>query len=71
MYPIAKIFVITGILLLGVGLFLLLFHKIPFLGKLPGDIVIERKNVIIFFPIVTTLLISIILTLILNLWIRK
>lgn len=40
------------------------------LGRLPGDIVIERENVRIFFPIVTGLIISIILTLILNIAVR-
>jgi len=40
------------------------------LGRLPGDIVIERDNVRIFFPIVTGIVISIVLTLILNVAVR-
>ncbi|RMF24161.1 MAG: DUF2905 domain-containing protein [Deltaproteobacteria bacterium] len=39
-------------------------------GRLPGDIVIERRNVTIFFPIVTCLVISVVLTILAN-WLRR
>ena len=68
-----------GKLLIGLGLLLLLAGLIinyaPWLinwfGKLPGDIHIERKNSTVFFPITSMLVISIILTLIINLFFHK
>ena len=60
-----------GAAMIIVGAVLLFFDKIPFLGKLPGDITIKGRNYSIYFPIVTCLLISIILTILLNLFSRK
>jgi len=57
-----------GIALL--GLFLLLLGRVPWLGRLPGDIRIEREGFSCYFPIVTMILLSIVLTLLLNLIIR-
>ena len=54
-----------------VGLFLALGLRIPFLGKLPGDISIDRGNVHFYFPIVTGLLLSLVLTVLLNLFFRN
>ena len=54
-----------------VGLFLALGLRIPFLGKLPGDISIDRGNVHVYFPIVTGLLLSLVLTVLLNLFFRN
>ncbi|KPJ51053.1 hypothetical protein AMJ40_01135 [candidate division TA06 bacterium DG_26] len=71
MHPLGKMLIVAGILLVGVGVLLVAFHKIPFLGKLPGDITIHRKNLFIFFPITTALIISFVLTILFNLWFRK
>ena len=49
--------------LFAVGLLLVFGARIPWLGRLPGDIVIERENFRFYFPIVTSIVISIILTL--------
>jgi len=57
-----KLLVITGGILVLLGLFL--WGKIPFLGRLPGDIRIERDGFFIYIPITSMLLISAILTLI-------
>ncbi|GAB4365581.1 MAG: DUF2905 domain-containing protein [Calditrichia bacterium] len=59
-----KIFIYLGILLIFIGLFWPWISKIP-LGRLPGDIIIDKPNVKIYFPIVTMLLLSIILSLLL------
>ena len=67
---IAKLLILFGIILLGVGLLFLLVGKISFLGRLPGDIYIKRGNFVFYFPIVTSILISIILTVVLNLIFR-
>ncbi len=49
------------------GIVLLLLQKTPFLGKLPGDILVERKNFTFYFPLATSIIISIIVSLILYL----
>ena len=68
MIPIARIFIIFGLILLAIGGLLYLAGKagIP-LGRLPGDIRIQGENFSCFFPIVTMILISIVLTVVLNL----
>ncbi len=65
MNPIARILIVAGLVLLGAGLLLLLSDKIPWLGKLPGDITIKRDSFTFYFPLATCILISIILSLIL------
>jgi len=42
--PFAKLLILAGIILLVAGVILLFTNKIPFLGRLPGDILIQRKN---------------------------
>lgn len=59
-----KFLIIAGIILVIVGLAIHFSDGIPFLGKLPGDISIERKNFKFYFPVTTSILVSIILTLI-------
>jgi len=54
-----------------VGGLLLLLGKIPFLGRLPGDIVIRRDNWSFYFPLTTSIVISILLTLLLALFGRR
>ncbi len=61
--PLGKLLILLGVFIILVGLFLLLGEKIPWIGRLPGDIIIRRKNFTFYFPIVTSILISIILTL--------
>jgi uncharacterized protein HemY len=53
------------------GIFLFSKFKIPFLGRLPGDIFIKRDNFIFYFPLTTSILISIILSFILYLISRR
>jgi len=64
-HSLGKILIIIGIITVAVGGLLLLSLKIPWIGKLPGDIIIERKHVTLYFPLATSILVSIILTLIL------
>ncbi|GAA0367115.1 DUF2905 domain-containing protein [Bacillus horti] len=67
MNPIAKWLIIGGIALILAGLIWQIFGRfIPF-GKLPGDIVINRENVKVFFPITTMIIISIVLSLLFSL----
>ena len=62
-----KLLIIMGIFLVVIGLFMLWGPKIPYLGKLPGDIYIRKGNFTFYFPVVTCVLVSLILTLVLTL----
>ena len=62
--------IVTGVILVTVGLIFYYFNKIPFLGKLPGDILIKRENFTFYSPIVTSIILSIVISLILYI-IRK
>lgn len=56
------ILVIVGVLIAVIGLVWLLTPSIPWLGKPPGDIVIERGNFRFYFPLATCILLSVLLT---------
>ena len=62
--PFGKILILTGVIVFIIGLLLTFSDKIPFLGKLPGDVMIKKGNFTFYFPIVTSIIISIILSLI-------
>ncbi|MGE0462729.1 MAG: DUF2905 domain-containing protein [Vicinamibacterales bacterium] len=64
MSDLGRMLMLAGGALLVVGALLSFGGKIPWLGRLPGDIVIERENFRFYFPIVTSILISIVLSLI-------
>ncbi|MFZ5994819.1 MAG: DUF2905 domain-containing protein [Thermodesulfobacteriota bacterium] len=66
-----KMLIVLGLVIAGVGLLFILGGKIPWIGRLPGDIYIRRKNFTFYFPLATSLLISIILTLLFMLFRRK
>jgi hypothetical protein len=68
---IGKLLIIVGGFVVAVGLFLYFGLRLPFLGRLPGDISIDRGNVHFYFPVVTCLVLSLVLTLILNLFFRR
>jgi uncharacterized protein HemY len=59
-----KILIFFGVILIFLGLIFSFAAKIPYLGKLPGDIYIKRENFTFYFPITTCILISIILSII-------
>ena len=62
-----KILIFAGLFIVILGVLFIFWGKIPLLGKLPGDIYIEKSNTRFFFPVVTGLLISFALTVIINL----
>ena len=66
-----KSFLLFGALLMALGIFFLVGPKIPWLGRLPGDIAIERKNFQFYFPLGTCLLLSLLLTLLFRLFGRR
>ena len=59
---IGKIIIFIGLLLVAIGLVCMVGNKLPFIGKLPGDIAIERKNYSFYFPVTTCIVISIVLS---------
>ncbi len=65
-----KLLIIAGVFLVLFGLLFTYWDKIPLLGRLPGDILVERGNFKFFFPLATSILLSLILTVILNLVFR-
>jgi len=68
MNGIGKILIVMGLVFLLAGAILVLAGKFPGFKSLPGDIIIKRANFSIYFPIGTSLLISLILTLVIFLW---
>jgi hypothetical protein len=62
-----KILIIVGGIIVLAGLIIQFSGRIPFLGKLPGDLSIDRENVKIFFPITTCIVISIVVSILLYL----
>jgi hypothetical protein len=58
-----KILLIIGAVIAGIGLIMILADKIPWIGRLPGDIYIKRDRFSFYFPIVICIIISLLLTL--------
>jgi ribose/xylose/arabinose/galactoside ABC-type transport system permease subunit len=67
---IGRLLITFGIMVLLVGIVLVLVGKVPFLGRLPGDIVFHRDGFTLFIPIVTMIIVSLVLTVLLNLFFR-
>jgi len=65
-----KILISTGVILIALGLLWPLLQKSG-LGRLPGDLAIEKENFKFYFPITTSIIISIALSLLLWLFMRK
>jgi hypothetical protein len=65
MSGLGKSLIIMGLIIALIGVILTFAGKIPWLGRLPGDIYIKRQNFTFYFPLATSILISLILTLIL------
>jgi len=63
--------VVVGLLVAGVGAAMLLLPQLPWLGRLPGDINVERDHFSFHFPLVTCLVVSAVLTLLLNFFFRR
>jgi len=62
-----RLLIIFGLLIAGVGLVLVLGARLPWVGRLPGDIHIQRGNWTFYFPLATSLVLSVVLTLLLYL----
>jgi len=67
---VGKLLILVGGILIIVGAVMILAGKIPWLGRLPGDIYIQRPNFTFYFPLTTSILISIVLSLVLY-WLSR
>lgn len=68
MEGLGKLLIVVGLLVAAIGVLLALGIKIPWLGRLPGDTMIEKENFRLYLPLGTCLLLSALLTLILYLF---
>jgi ribose/xylose/arabinose/galactoside ABC-type transport system permease subunit len=64
MAEMGKLFIGLGVLLIVIGGVLVLSGKVPFVGRLPGDLHVQRERWSFYFPLTTSILISVILTLV-------
>ncbi len=60
-----KPLIVIGLVIAALGVVITLAGKLPWLGRLPGDITIKRENFTFYFPLATSILLSLLLTLIL------
>ena len=67
---VGKPLIIIGAILVAVGLVFVLSSRIPWLGRLPGDIVWHRGSSTFYFPVITSIVVSIVLTIVLNVVLR-
>jgi hypothetical protein len=65
MQGLGKSLIVFGLIIAAVGVVLTFAGKIPWLGRLPGDIYVKRDNFTFYFPLATSILISVIISLIL------
>jgi hypothetical protein len=71
MQDMGRVLLVLGFAVAAVGAVMLLLPQMPWLGRLPGDVRIERERFTIYVPIVSCLVVSGVLTLILNLFFRR
>jgi hypothetical protein len=67
MQGIGKLLIVGGAVLIIIGLLLVYAPRIPFIGRLPGDILVKRENFTFYFPLATSIVLSIVLTLVMYL----
>jgi hypothetical protein len=70
MQPLGKIVISLGLFLVLFGSLLAFWDRLPLLGKLPGDLVLQKGSIRIFLPLTTSLLLSILLTVAANVVLR-
>ena len=67
---IGRSLLILGVAIAAIGVAVLLLSRVPFIGRLPGDISFHRDGFSFFFPLATCIILSILLTIVLNVAIR-
>jgi hypothetical protein len=70
-YTTGKLIFVTGLIIALIGGLMMLSGRMSWPGRLPGDILIQKKNITFYFPIATSILLSLLLTLIFRLLGRR
>jgi hypothetical protein len=65
MSELGRALIVLGVLVAVIGVVLVLVGRVPWLGRLPGDIHLQRDNWSLYFPLGTSILLSVVLTLVL------
>jgi hypothetical protein len=65
MAELGRALVVLGVVIVVLGLVLVFFDRVPWIGRLPGDVHVQRGNWTFYFPLGTSILLSILLTLVL------
>jgi len=71
MHILGKSLILIGIVIVVIGLILTFGHRIPYIGRLPGDIYYRKDNFVFYFPLATSIIVSIILSLVLYFLTRR
>ena len=71
MQELGRVLIALGCLAVVLGVALVLVGRIPWLGRLPGDIVVRRGPVTFYFPLLTCVVLSVVLTIVVNLFWRR
>jgi hypothetical protein len=69
--PLGRMLIYIGVVMVLIGGFFILVAKVPWFGKLPGDIIWRREGVTVYVPLATMILVSLVLTLLLNIIWRR
>jgi len=70
-HDLGRFLIVLGLVVVLAGALLLVMPRIPWLGRLPGDIVVQRERFTFYFPLATSIVVSVVLTLLLNLFWRR
>ncbi len=65
MSELGRVLVVLGLIVVALGVVLLLVDRVPWIGRLPGDVHLQRGNWTFYFPLGTSILLSVVLTLVL------
>jgi hypothetical protein len=71
MQELGRVLIVAGVIAVLAGVVLMLAPRIPFLGRLPGDIVVQRGPLTLYAPLMTSLVLSVVVTVLLNLFWRR
>ena len=63
MSGLGRALIFLGLVIVGIGILLTVVGKVPWIGRLPGDIYVKRDNFTFYFPIATSIVISVVLSL--------
>lgn len=66
-----RMVLILGLVIVAVGALMVFAGRVPFLGRLPGDIAVQRGGWSFYFPLATSIVLSLVLTVVLNLFARR